>query len=162
VRDVVYGYNCQVHATTGLSPFELALSRPPAVPILEARPVQSDGKSKPEFRSTFLTQLSRLASTTKKELAAQQQCYKDVYDAHAWVRNKDIEAGDLVFVRTFAEAPGLPKLRFPSAGPYVVEACNERIFRVGAPLGIVQVYSDRGPITATRGPSRERTVPGAG
>jgi hypothetical protein len=70
VRGIVYGYNFQVHATTGLSPFELVLSQPPAVPILEARPVQSDGKSKPEFRSTFLTQLSRLASKTKEELAA--------------------------------------------------------------------------------------------
>jgi Chromo (CHRromatin Organisation MOdifier) domain len=110
---------------------------------LEARPVQSDGKSKPEFRSTFLTQLSRLASTTKEELAAQQQRYKDVYDAHVRVRNKDIEAGDLVFVRTFAEAPDSPKLLVPSAGPYVVEARNERIFRVRTPSGIVQVNSDR-------------------
>jgi hypothetical protein len=143
VRGVVYGYNCQVHATTGLSPFELVLSRPPAVPILVARPIQSDGKSKPEFLSTFLTQLSRLASKTKEELAAQQQRYKDVYDAHVRVRNKDIEAGDLVFVRTFSEAPGSPKLLVPSTGPYVVEARNERIFRVRTPSGIVQVNSDR-------------------
>jgi transposase InsO family protein len=63
VRGIVYGYNCQPHASTGFSPFELVLSRPPTVPILEARPVEPhrSAATKPEFRVSFLHQIAALA-----------------------------------------------------------------------------------------------------
>jgi Chromo (CHRromatin Organisation MOdifier) domain len=53
----VYGYNTQVHSSTGLSPFELVLSRPPPVPIMEVRPIVREGKTKAGFRKEFLLRL---------------------------------------------------------------------------------------------------------
>jgi hypothetical protein len=143
VRSIVYGYNCQVHASTGFSPFELVLSRPPTVPILEARPVNPKGKTKAAFRVAFLRQLAALAQGTREKLSVQQERYKQVYDAHVRVRNQEIEAGDLVFVRTYADAPGSPKLLAPSSGPYVVRSRTDRMFKVETPSGIVHVNSDR-------------------
>jgi Integrase core domain len=116
-----YGYNSQVHASTSLSPFELVLSRPPTVGVMETRPISASNLSKPEFRTTFLRKVQQLATTATESIRRQQQRYKDVYDAHVRERNRDIRPGDLVFVKTFSHQTDVsPKLLFPAAGPYVV------------------------------------------
>jgi transposase InsO family protein len=64
----VYGYNTQVHSSSGLSPFELVLSRPPPVPNMEVGPVVREGKTKAGFRKEFLSRVRDLSRYTKDSL----------------------------------------------------------------------------------------------
>jgi hypothetical protein len=119
----VYGYNNQGRSSTGLSPFELVLPRPPPVPIMEVRPIAREGKSKAGFRKEFLSRVRDLSWYTKESLEKAQARYKAVYDAHVRQKNAKIVPGVLVLVKTFADSGGLPpKLLSPTAGPYHVVA----------------------------------------
>jgi hypothetical protein len=71
----VYGYNTQVHSSTGLSPFELVLSRSPRV---EFRPIAQEGKSKAGFRKGFLLMVRDLSRYTKEGLEKALARYKAV------------------------------------------------------------------------------------
>jgi transposase InsO family protein len=126
----VFGYNTQVHSSTGLSPFELVLSRPPAVPILETHSMIASGKTKVEFRKSFLATVQELSKRTKEKLHEAQYRYKAVFDAHVRQRNADFVVGDLVFVRTYADPGGLsPKLLSPASGLYALIARTNRSFK---------------------------------
>jgi Chromo (CHRromatin Organisation MOdifier) domain len=140
----VYGYNTQVHSSTGLSPLELILSRPPVAPIMETRPFTTSGKSKMEFRKGVLATVQELSRRTREKLQQAQSRYKAVYDAHVRQRNAEITAGDLAFVKTYADPGGLsPKLLSPASGPYAVIARTERSFKVRTMTRDMWVNSDR-------------------
>jgi hypothetical protein len=59
------------------------------------------------------------------------------------VKNANIASGDLVFVRTYADAVGSPKLLTPASGPYTVANRTERTFSFKTPSGPIPVNSDR-------------------
>jgi hypothetical protein len=121
------------------------LSQPPTVPILEARLVEShrSAATKPEFRVSFLNQIAALAGKAKETLTAQQLRYKRAFDAHVRVKNANIASRDLVFVRTYADAVGSPKLLIPASGPYIVANLAERTISIKTPSGLISVNSDR-------------------
>ena len=57
---VTYAYNTEVHASTGLSPFELVLSNPPLAMMMENEAVPGAPLSVAEYRDHFSLQLHRL------------------------------------------------------------------------------------------------------
>lgn len=144
---IVLGYNSQVHASTGFSPFELALTRSSSVPVVETSVTKDPAKeTKAEFRKSFFKQLEDVAKKTRETLDQAQARYKKVYDDHVRERNSDIEPGDLVLVKTFDQPAGLsPKLLSPAAGPYAVLAKRDdnSCFRVRTNVGDHWFNSDR-------------------
>jgi hypothetical protein len=147
-----YEHNSQGHAATGFSTFELVLSGPPTVGVMETRPISASHLSKPEFSTTFLRKVQQIATTATESIRRQQQRYKEVYDALLRERNRDICPGDLVFVKSFSHQTDIsPKLLFPASGPYVVINRDSRTMTVKTPSGPVRINCDR----VTRAPAPE-------
>lgn len=84
---IVLGYNCQVHSSTGFSPYELALTRSTPVPIVETSVTRDPMReSKAEFRKSFMKQLEAIGRKTRETLHQAQERYRKAYDDH--VRKK--------------------------------------------------------------------------
>ena len=126
---VTYAYNTQVHRSTGTTPFDLVLSRPPSQPLvdpelLEHRPVEyvSDRRIRvSQAKQAFLERLDHLMSKARRNLERTQVRYKRNADARMRQRLRDLAPGDYVY-REIPEHPrGVsPKLASPVEGPYKV------------------------------------------
>ena len=126
---VTYAYNTQVHRSTGTTPFDLVLSRPPSQPLvdpglLEHRPVEYVGDRRirvSQAKQAFLERLDHLVSKARRNLERTQARYKRNADARIRQRLGDLTPGDYVY-REIPEHPqGVsPKLASPVEGPYKV------------------------------------------
>jgi Chromo (CHRromatin Organisation MOdifier) domain len=76
---------------------------------------------------------------------------------HVRARNRDIQVGDKVFVKTFVLEPARsPKLEFPVMGPYTVTRLGESGFDLITASGTQRVHSDR----VIKAPSVHELPPG--
>ena len=76
---LTFGYNTQVHRSTGLMPFELVLSRAPSPATLEKLPT-IEGTSPRAFKKRFLHSLRGLFHAANSRMTKYQQGYKEKYD----------------------------------------------------------------------------------
>ena len=97
IHALVFAYNTQVHRTTGLTPFELILPRSPSPAILKPLPTLQ-GARPAEVRQRFLQRLRLMFDDANRKSSAEQQSYKQQFDAH--VRSRKLPTmGSYVYLR---------------------------------------------------------------
>jgi hypothetical protein len=83
---ITFGYNCRIHSSLGLAPFELVLSRPPR--SLSVEHLQSGTEESHEtVKLRFLKRLRELKALSQRTLTDSQERYKRNYDKS--VRDKN-------------------------------------------------------------------------
>ena len=119
---ITYAYNSHVHRATGLAPFELVLSRPPAhLAVENTESIDTEKLSTAQHRTRFLQRIASLMRTASERIKQAQSRYKANFDAHVRVRNQDLQPGDYVFIRRELPIEGeTNKLQSPSIGPFKV------------------------------------------
>jgi hypothetical protein len=140
---LTFGYNCRVHASIGLAPFELVLSRPP--PSLSVETPEKGTPDTPETaKLRFLHLLAELFPLATRRLAESQARYKRWFDRGVRDKNKEVRAGAWVFLRKELHQVGVnPKLDEQVEGPYLVIATDGRTFLLRIKDDEVRVSSDR-------------------
>ena len=96
---LTFAYNTQVHSTTGLSPFELVLSRRPPTLSLQAEPDVSGAITAKEYHVKWKTWLAALMSTAGHNLVKRQARYKRHMDKRTRPPTEVIEVGAQIFLR---------------------------------------------------------------
>ncbi|CDF32578.1 unnamed protein product [Chondrus crispus] len=96
---LTYAYNTQVHRSTGCTPFELVLSRPPGPVALEYTPENGTMPETRHERMRLMEHLTRLIQGATKTLQAAQARYKENYDKHVRKIASPANVGDKAFVR---------------------------------------------------------------
>jgi transposase InsO family protein len=155
---ITFAYNARVHATTGLAPFELVLSRPPVTLSME-RPGSSAEISAETEKLRFLNRLGELKALAAQQLRLAQERYKRNYDAHVRPKNLQISPGEWVYVRRELHEAGVnPKLLDQVDGPYEVVSNDDHTLLLRKGPHLVRVNSDR--ITpAPQTPNADRGPP---
>ena len=70
---VTFAYNTQSHASTGFTPFELVLSRPPHLLAVEQTPaVITEGQNLLHARQRFIERITKVVASATKKLAKAQ------------------------------------------------------------------------------------------
>ena len=117
---ITFGYNCRVHSSLQLAPFELILSRPP--PALSVGPSEAEAQDTPaSAKLRFLTRIKELVPLAQTRLAEAQAQYKKNFDRSIKEKNKEVLAGSWVYLRREVHEAGRnPKLDDPVDGPYRV------------------------------------------
>ena len=87
---VTFAYNCRVHSSLGMPPFELALSRPPRTLSLEASPRAQELTPEAE-KKDFLERLKTLRLSANQSLHKAQARYKRNYDRGVRPKNVDLK-----------------------------------------------------------------------
>jgi hypothetical protein len=153
---ITFGYNCRVHSSLGLTPFELVLSRPPPPLSMECpEPGTEDTVDSAKVR--FLQRLRELTPYAQQQLAASQERYKRNYDRTVRTKNKEIRVGSWVYVRKETHPAGVnPKLDDQVDGPYQVLETDGHTFVLQLGAQKDRVSSDR--ITPATNPSAEDTT----
>jgi hypothetical protein len=140
---ITFGYNCRIHSSLGIAPFELVLSRPP--PPLSVEAPESGSEDAPDtVKQRFIRQLRDLVPLAKQRLAEAQARYKRNYDRGVRQKNDGIEKDSWVYLRKEVHDAGTnPKLDDQVEGPFQI-ALNDGhtlVLRDGDDL--MRVSSDR-------------------
>ena len=124
---LTFAYNTQVHSTTGVSPFELVLSRPPAALSMEAKP-ELQGLSASELRLRWKQRLEALINTASAGLRRTQRRYKRNFDRRLRNSNEDPKPGSYVFLRKehYNTTESRHKLAPIATGPHKVVSLEGR------------------------------------
>jgi RNase H-like domain found in reverse transcriptase/Reverse transcriptase (RNA-dependent DNA polymerase)/Integrase zinc binding domain/Chromo (CHRromatin Organisation MOdifier) domain/Integrase core domain len=148
---VTYAYNCRVHSSLGMPPFELALSRPPPTLSLQAQP-REDELTPTTSKQAFLERVKTLRLRASGNLHKAQTRYKRNFDSHVRGKNTDLKEGDEAYVKVEVTEMGRNhKLESLVQGPYKVLENAGHTFRLQIGDEQVRISSDR----VTRAPSRE-------
>jgi len=140
---LAWAYNTSVHASTGLSPFEVLRGIPPASPLEALAPVVTSApRSQLEYATAVRSAVESAVALVSSHTAAADAAAKRAYDA----RHRDVSfaPGDQVMVHVLQPRKGLsPKLQSPWKGPWVVvdrvDMLNYRIRRDDNSLVLVPV-----------------------
>jgi hypothetical protein len=130
---LTFAYNCRIHTSLGLAPFELVLSRPRAKLAVESPEPGSDN-SPSTVKLKFLEQLKGLLPIASRRLADAQDRYKRNDDRRVRPKNSSLSEGSRVFVQQETQKPNLnPKLDQQVDGPYEVNYNDEQflLLRMG-------------------------------
>ena len=129
LEPVTYAYNKQVNRSTGVTPFDLVLSRhPPSLTVeedlLDHMPEESQRDRNARIsvaKQAFLRQLASAMQKASRNLTQTQRRYKRNYDDRILPRLQDFREGDYVY-REIPEHPvGVnPKLTSQVDGPFEV------------------------------------------
>lgn len=129
LEPLTYAYNCQVHRSTGMTPFNLVLSRHPPPLVVEEDLIDHEPSRRPQERRRQLAEtkekfLLRLHDAIKKAnltLSQTQRRYKRDYDRRVRRRLANLRVGDYVY-REIPEHPAgvNPKLASPVDGPFEI------------------------------------------
>ncbi len=139
---ITFGYNCQVHRSTGIPPFELVVSRPPVSLSLENIP-SWDGDVA-SSRNDFVRRLALLMASARTSLAKAQKRYKLTYDRGVREKNNNLQPGSNVFVRIEEFLAGTSKKLHPQAhGPYGIVSHDGRTFLLTNGEEEFRISSDR-------------------
>jgi hypothetical protein len=151
---VTFAYNCRVHSSLGMPPFELALSRPPRTLSLQASPRSQELTPETE-KKDFLERLKTLRLSANQNLHKAQTRYKRNYDRGIHRKNVNLKEGDQAYLRVEVTDVGRNhKLESLVQGPYeVVENAGET-FRLRIGEETIRVSSDR----VTKAPVRDNNL----
>jgi hypothetical protein len=115
---LTFAYNCLIHTSLGLAPFELVLSRLPATLAVES-PEPGSENPPSTVKLKFLEHLKDLLPMARRQLAEAQDRYKRNYDRRVRSKNSSLSEGSHVFVRRETHEPNVnPKLDQQLDGPY--------------------------------------------
>ena len=138
---LTYAYNNHVHRSTGTTPFDLVLSRPPPALSLYHN---ERGVRKPseEQRDHYIEQLEATLQKAYDHLLKTQQRYKRDFDKRVRSANRNIRPGDYVYLDpTDGTTKGM-KLGSHAFGPYRVLANDRRTFVIQRDDEVERVNSD--------------------
>jgi hypothetical protein len=117
-------YNHSVHASTGFTPFEIALNRVPRgvlAPTSHPDACTREPLRKKTYRHRLLARAAKLAEAAKEKNRFQLERYKRVYDHKVSNRHADMQIGYSVLIRTCMLEPSRsPKFVFPVVGPFPI------------------------------------------
>lgn len=115
---VCFAYNMSVHRSTGTTPFELVLSRPPPEFTLDHN-AQRLAATTPATREDFAHRLAIALHKARKTLLRTQRRYKQDFDKRLRPNNP-IKVGDSVFLNLAENSLKAPKLTHQVSGPFLV------------------------------------------
>jgi Chromo (CHRromatin Organisation MOdifier) domain len=141
---LTYAYNCRVHSSLGMPPFELALSRPPPTTSLQDLPREEKLDPTSQKRA-FLERLKTLKLRADGKLSASQLRYKKDHDRGvSRQKNAHVREGDYVYVRVEVTEVGRShKMDSLVHGPYRVVENAGHTFRLQMGLDVIRISSDR-------------------
>mgnify|MGYP003561719933 FL=1 len=140
---ITFGYNCRVHSSLHLAPFELILSRPPPNLSVENAPTGiEDAPTSAKLR--FLAKIRELIPLAQQRLAESQARYKKNFDRSVKEKNKNVRRDSWVYLRREVHEVGRnPKLDDQVDGPFRVVETDGRVFKLRIGDDDVPVSSDR-------------------
>jgi Integrase zinc binding domain len=140
---ITFGYNCRVHSSLDLAPFELILSRPP--PTLSVRPSEAEVQDTPaSAKLRFITRVKELVPLAQTRLAEAQAQYKKNFDRSIKEKNKELLSGSWVYLRREVHEAGRnPNLDDQVDGPYKAIETDGRVSKLRIGDEDVPVSSDR-------------------
>jgi len=152
-----YAYNRCIHRATNTTPFDLILTRPP--PALGTEKLVHEGHSRAWSRDQWNKTLKQAYNKANKSLNRMQARYKRDFDKSVSSPNRNLRAGDRVFV-DFTESShdetklerSKSKLDYKTGGPYTVIANFGHTFDVEIDGIPERLSSDRvrpAPLTTT-------------
>jgi transposase InsO family protein len=140
---LTFGYNCRIHSSLGLAPFELVLSRPPP-PLSVEIPDAGTADTPATAKMRFLLRLRELCPLAQRRLEEAQARYKRNYDGSIREKNKTTRNGDWVYVRREVHDSNVnPKLDSPVDGPFQVVKTDGHTLVLQQGETQVRVSSDR-------------------
>ena len=152
---VTFAYNCRVHTSLGMPPFELALTRPPRSLSLQSQP-RPEERTPDTLKREFLERLKTLRFRAGINLHQAQARYKKNFDRGVSQKNTNLREGDEAYVRVKVTDVGRNhKLESLVQGPYRVVENAGNNFRLKIGEETVRISSDR----VTRAPSRNDPPP---
>jgi transposase InsO family protein len=117
---VTFAYNCRVHSSLGMAPFELALTRPPQSLSLQQNP-RADERTPNTLKREFLERLKTLRLRAGENLHQAQTRYKRSYDRGVVQKNGNLQEGNEAYLRVeVTDAGRNHKLESLVQGPYRV------------------------------------------
>ena len=146
---LTFAYNTQVHTSTGCTPFELVLARPPASLSMEAKPSIDEVLSARDSVTQWKRRLEALMKTAGDELNKSQRRYKRSFDRRVRLPLDTPVAVSFVFLRKDYTNPRTDtkhKLAPLATGPHKVVSYDGRTV-------VVQVGDEQERV------SRDRVVP---
>jgi hypothetical protein len=150
---VTFAYNCRVHSSLGMAPFELALTRPPRSLSLQQNP-RADERTPNTLKREFLESLKTLRLRAGENLHQAQTRYKRSYDRGVIQKSGNLQEGDEAYLRVEVTDVGRNhKLESLVQGPYQVVENTGHTLRLRIGEETVLVSSDR----VTPAPRRETT-----
>lgn len=121
-----YAYNSHVHRSTGTTPFDLVLSRPPPDFALH-HDVSREAPPGMHRKDDFVARLQSSMRKARASLLRTQSRYKRDFDRRVRKVRKTIRAGDYVFLDpTDGSKAKTPKLKPLGVGPYRVLTNDSR------------------------------------
>jgi transposase InsO family protein len=154
---ITFGYNCRIHSSLGLAPFELVLSRPPP-PLSVEYPDPGIEGTPDTAKLRFLKRIKELRPLALRRLAEAQARYKRNYDRTIREKNNELGVGSWVYVRRETHDTGInPKLDEQVDGPYQVLNNDGHTFLLQLGDQEVRISSDR--ITPAPTPRTEMEIP---
>jgi hypothetical protein len=95
---ITFAYNCRVHSSLGMPPFELALTRPPPTLALPSLP-RADEIAPDTLKREFLECLKTLRLRAGENLHKAQVRYKKIYERGVVRKNTELSVGDESYLR---------------------------------------------------------------
>jgi hypothetical protein len=140
---VTFAYNCRVHSSLGMPPFEIALSRPP--PSLSLKALPRTEEVTPITEKMYLLERAKtLRLRANGNLHKAQVRYKRNYDRGVQPKNAKLRDGDQAYLRAGVTETGRNhKLQSLVQGPYEVVENTGTTFRLRIGDETVRVSSDR-------------------
>ena len=136
-----YAYNMSVHSTTGTTPFDLVLSRPPLEFTRDHRP-QSRARTVRAQKSDYLRRLHVSLQKASRSLKRAQARYKRDLDRDIRATRR-IETGDHIFLDTHDCVAKRPKLTDNISGPFRVLGHNSNTIVIQRGEVVERVSRDR-------------------
>ena len=139
---LTYAYKNHVHQSTGTTPFDLVLSRPPPGFSLyhNSRGVR---KATDEQREHYIEQLEAKIAKAYDRLLKTQRRYKRDFDKRVRTANCNIRFCEYVYLDPMNGTTKGTKLGNHALGPYRVIANDRRTFVIQRDDGVERVSSDR-------------------
>ena len=139
---LTYAYNSHVHRTTGTTPFNLVLSRPPPLFHLDHSADSTSAPSKSQ-REDHLRKLHRTIKSALTSLHKTQARYKKDFDKRVRSTTKNIRAGQYIYLDPTDGTTKGSKLGNHALGPFRVIKNDKRTLMIERDGNIERVSANR-------------------